>query len=487
MKSADPIPASVGQLLKRTVSRCPVCHTACPAEVWRMPGLPAKVFLKRTCPEHGAASVCIASDARFYWLAKGNPENQEGCCGAGSACSASDGSTAGRLGRNATGRRDGPFEQLSTCLALIEIVHSCNLACPTCYADSPHGNGPGVDAVPLADLQARIQEVIRRKGGIEILQLSGGEPTLHPRFFELVDWIQDNPGIDYLLLNTNGVRIAHDEAFLAGLARAARRGRFQLYLQFDGVQLEGQHGLRDADLRATRLRAIDQCCDIGLAITLAMTVTPENLPFLWLAIEFGLQYPHIRGISFQPMFHSGRVPAKVGQASRLPKVSRVTNGDEMGQARGLSCSGRLNTADIILAAVEQSRGKLRFEDFTPLPCGDPNCATIGYLLKANGQIHSISEFVDFTRVQDFLHDKVRYRLEDLMKCGCDSEPLGDLLKKFEMNESNTFRLFIKPFMDAWTWDQDRIDRCCTHVIRPDGELDSFCRYYSGFPDASPAR
>ena len=117
-----------------------------------------------------------------------------------------------------------------------------------------------------------------------------------------------------------------------------------------------------------------------------------------------------------------------------------------------------------------------------MPCGDPNCATIGYLLKANGRTHSISEFVDFSRVQDFLHDKVRYRLEDLMKCGCESEPLGELLKKFEMNESNTFRLFIKPFMDAWTWDQDRIDRCCTHVIRSDGELDSFCRYYSGFAD-----
>src|SRR5205807_9685159 len=87
-------------------------------------------------------------------------------------------------------------------------------------------------------------------------------------------------------------------------------------------------------------------------------------------------------------------------------------------------------------------------------------------------------------VQDFLHDKVRYQLEDLVKCGCESEPLGHLLKSFELDESNTFRLFIKPFMDAMTWDQDRIDRCCTHVIRPDGKLDSFCRYYSGFPGSA---
>ena len=152
--------------------------------------------------------MCIASDARFYWLAKGNPENAHGCRG-GSACCASDGSAAGTLGRNVSGRGAAPFEKLSTCLALIEIVHSCNLSCPTCYADSPLGAGHNVDAVPLKDLQRRIQGVVDRKGGIEILQLSGGEPTLHPQFFELIEWIQENPGIDYLLLNTNGVRIAN--------------------------------------------------------------------------------------------------------------------------------------------------------------------------------------------------------------------------------------------------------------------------------------
>jgi uncharacterized radical SAM superfamily Fe-S cluster-containing enzyme len=205
-----------------------------------------------------------------------------------------------------------------------------------------------------------------------------------------------------------------------------------------------------------RERCLERCREMNLPVTLAMTVTPENLPFLWEAIDFGLKFPNVRGISFQPIFGSGRVPN--------------------------SQSNRLNTADIILAAVAQSSGKLRFEDFTPLPCGDPNCATIGYLLKIGGQIRSVSDFIDFTQVQDFLGTKVRYKLEDLMKCGCESEPLGELLKKFELDESHTFRLFIKPFMDAATWDEDRIDRCCTHVIRPDGKLDSFCRYYSGFAD-----
>jgi uncharacterized radical SAM superfamily Fe-S cluster-containing enzyme len=458
------IPLVAATLLKRTTSRCPVCRTACPAEVWKIGDAKQRVFLRRTCVEHGEAEVCIASDARFYWLAQGDPQNA--CCG-GNACSAGDGVVRGTLGRNAApGEAVGKVEKLSTCLALIEIVTSCNLACPTCFADSPRD--PQVDAVPLADLQRRIQGVIDRKGGIEILQLSGGEPTLHPQFAELLAWCHANPGIDYVLLNTNGVRLAQDDAFLDSLAKTFRYGKFQLYLQFDGPQEAGQRELRGADLREVRRRAIERCGALNIPITLAMTVTPENLAHVWAAVEFGLKYPHVRGVAFQPMFASGRIPASVGEAGSFPH--------------------RLNTADIILAAVEQAAGRLRYEDFTPLPCGDPNCATIGYLLKTpDGQTRSVSEFIDFSQVQGFLRDKIRYRLEDLLQCGCESEPLGALLKEFELNETNTFRLFIKPFMDAWTWDEDRIDRCCTHVIRPDGQLDSFCRYYSGFAaeDAPP--
>jgi len=442
------------KLLKRTTSRCTVCHAPCPAEVWRTGGIPARVLLKRTCAAHGETSVCIASDARFHWLAKGKSENA--CCSSPGCCSA-DGSNAGTLGRNAyPGDALGVMEKLSTCLALIEIVNSCNLSCPTCFSDSPVGTGARVDAVPLKDLKSRIQGVLDRKGKIEILQLSGGEPTLHPQFFELLRWLRANPGIDYVLLNTNGVRIARDAEFSTELARTFRYGKFQLYLQFDGAQEAAQNFLRGADLRAMRKQCLERCREMKLPVTLAMTVTPENLPFLWDAIEFGLQWPNVRGISFQPMFTSGRVP-------NFPSV-------------------RLNVADIILAAVAQSGGKLRFDDFTPLPCGDPNCATIGYLLKVDGKIRSVSDFIDFKNVQGFLGTKMRYKLEDLMKCGCESEPLGELLKQFELDESHTFRLFIKPFMDAATWDEDRIDRCCTHVIRPDGKLDSFCRYYSGFAD-----
>jgi len=425
-------------LLKETTSRCPVCHASAPARVLERDG---QIFLRRTCAEHGPSESRISSDARFYNVSKGS-----GCCGSGCGCGPSDAAS------------ENLFENLSTCIALIEIVDSCNLACPTCFADSPAQKD--VDCVSIEHFKQRVQAVIDRKGKIEILQLSGGEPTLHPNFFEILAWSQSNSEIDYVLVNTNGVRLANDSAFAEELDRSYKRGGLQLYLQFDGVQEAAQKALRGLDLRKTKQRAIEVAGAMeggGLPITLAMTVTDDNLPYVWDAVEYGLQFDHVRGVAFQPFFESGR-----------------------SSCNGMS-SERLNPADIILSLINHADSLLSDRDFTPLPCGDPNCHTIGYLLKTAEGIRSIADYVDFSQVQGFLSNRLTWSLEDLAQCGCDQEPLGDVLKQLETDESHTFRLFIKPFMDAHSWDDDRIDRCCTHVIRPDGKLDSFCRYYSGFP------
>ena len=455
--------------LKTTTSRCPLCHASCPAQVVKREG---QVFLHRTCVVHGEFSACLASDERFYWLAQGKEENRNGCC-SGGACCAANGEAAGTLGRNAQGRGDNPIEVLSTCLALIEIVNSCNLACPTCYADSPVGTGPKVDAVPLEDIKARVQGVIDRKGGIEILQLSGGEPTLHPQLLELCVWLKQHPKIDFVLINTNGVLIAKDAAFAQRLSDAFNGLGLQLYLQFDGVQSAGQKELRGGDFRALREQAIANCAAANIPITLAMTVTPDNLSHLWEAVRFGIDHEIIHGITFQPVFGSGRKSMGHGAGRREQNASPFVKVTRTNDAR-------LNTADILLNVVQQSNGQLRHEDFTPLPCGDPNCATIGYLIRRGKTIYHVSDFMDFTKLQGFLQDKIHYTLEDLARCGCENTELGELLKTLERTRSMAFRLMVKPFMDAWTWDEDRIDRCCTHVIRPDGKLDSFCRYYSGF-------
>ncbi len=447
-------PSAAGNRLKRTLSHCASCRESVPAEVVKRGGEKTEeVWLVKRCERCGPAEIKLSSDARFYWLAQGQREVDPTACGAGCGCaSPAAGGRIGFLGGNAMrplSPTPNPTEVMSTCLALIEIVDSCNLACPTCFADSPAGTGEKTDFIPLAELQQRIDGVIGRKGKIEILQLSGGEPTLHPQFFELLRWCREHDGIDYVLVNSNGIRLARDVEFGRRLREEVEYGRFQFYLQYDGDPA-AERILRGANLHDLKVRAIERAGELGLPLTLAMTVIPENLGALWETVAFGLGYEHVRGVSFQPMFGSGRVHGGVP---------------------------RLNTADLILGLVEQSEGSLRYEDFTPLPCGDPNCATIGYLLKVGGEIRSISDFVDFGTLQGFLADRVRYRLEDLAKCGCESEPLGKLLHDLEMDERHTFRLFIKPFMDGENWDEDRIDRCCTHVIRPDGKLDSFCRYY----------
>jgi uncharacterized radical SAM superfamily Fe-S cluster-containing enzyme len=458
---------STETVLKKTVSRCPVCRKQKPAEVIKvLRGEREQVIMRRHCPCHGTHEFVIATDARFYWVAQGNPVNRS--CGCGSTCSSAGGGKDGYLGDNALNEaKKGVIEKLSTCLALIEIVDSCNLACPTCFADSPIGtSGTKLKYHDFANITGRIQGVLDRKGRIEIIQFSGGEPTIHPEFFRLAEWVKSNQEIDYLLINTNGVRLARDEAFVQDMANLVQRfDKVQLYLQFDGPQEAGQVDLRGADLRKMREKAIRNCERIGLPITFAMTVNAANLKHLWDTVEYAKQFDHVRGISFQPMFLSGRNPS-----AQL----------------GLALSQPITTADIILGLNEQSSGAIALDDFTPLPCGDPNCSTIGWLFRLKGEYFSPSAFnIDIPALQASLPDRVNYDIDDLKKCGCENTPLGNLMKSLEVKESNAFRLFIKPFMDERTWDEDRIDRCCTHVIRPDGELDSFCRYYFG-PVAEPA-
>ena len=446
------------KLLKRTTSRCPQCKAEIPAEVFERDG---RVMMVKSCVQHGHFEVTIAADPRFYHLSQGGRDGDAGsggCCGSTCGC----GPQSPQSPQSDAPGAD-PFEVLSSCIALIEIVDSCNLTCPTCYASSPFGIDDEIDCISFENFIERVRGVLDRKGSIDILQLSGGEPTIHPCFFEILEWCLNESRIGYVLINTNAVRIAVDEAFREQIGELRRaRGKFELYMQFDGPQAEGQRELRGADLREIRRRAIDEGGALGVPTTLAMTVTPVTIRHLGDTLRFGLERPHCRGITLQPMFTSGRVHHV---ETKLPLVHVDPR--------------PISVGDVILNLVEQSEGVLSVEDFTPLPCGDPNCHTISYVLRLKTGLIGLSRLLDLSALQGFLRNRVDYRLEDLAKCGCETEPLGDLLKQYEIGPDQPFRIFIKPFMDAWTFDQDRIDRCCTHVIRRDGTLDSFCRYYLG--------
>lgn len=428
--------------IKTTRSRCPICLDAIDAEVYERGG---RIFMTKTCAAHGSFETLLARDARFYYDARG-------ACGAGCGC---------EPGGKPVNAAVDAFDVLSTCVALIEIVDSCNLTCPTCFAASPLGVDAHVECIGFGSFVDCVGRVLDRKGYIDILQLSGGEPTIHPEFFRLLEWALDRRDIGYVLINTNGVRMARDAAFRDELGRLRReRRKFELYLQFDGPQEAGQVELRGADLRALRERAIDTAGAVGVPTTLGMVVTEQTRPHLGAALRFGLERPHCRGLTLQPMFGSGRVPEV---ESKLPLARAMHE--------------PISVGDVIADLVAQSEGRLTFEDFTPLPCGDPNCHTMSYLIRSENGPTGLSRLIDLKSLQGFLSNRLDYRLEDLAQCGCESEPLGAVLKELEIGPEQPFRIFIKPFMDAWTFDQDRIDRCCTHVIGRDGKLDSFCRYY----------
>ena len=221
---------------------------------------------------------------------------------------------------------------------------------------------------------------------------------------------------------------------------------------------------------------VDQCAQRGVPVTLAMTVDEHNRGYLGETVRFALANEAVRGITFQPMFGSGRAYGGVNltvngvghEADAAPHAATVMRPP----------TERLSVADMVLGLIDQADGLLCAEDFTPLPCGDPNCHTVGYLVRRGHDAVGVSSMVDLESMQGFLKDRVNFNLDDLAQCGCESEDLGAVLKSLEVGPDDVLRLFIKPFMDVWTYDQHRVDRCCVHVVGEGGKLESFCRHYA---------
>src|SRR5579864_9404728 len=215
-----------------TLSICSTCFQKVEGKTVIQDG---KVFLLKRCPEHGPERVLIADDAEYYLRCREvfikppemplvyNTPVKWGCpydCG---LCT--------------------DHEQHS-CLTLIEVCDYCNLRCPICYAAS----GPERQQFrDLKTVERMLDAVVRNEGQPDVVQLSGGEPTLHPDFFAVLDAAKRRP-IKHLMVNTNGVRIARDQAFAERLA--SYKPGLEVYLQFDSSRAAPLRELRGADLRS---------------------------------------------------------------------------------------------------------------------------------------------------------------------------------------------------------------------------------------------
>ena len=425
-----------GSLVRKTKSRCNDCGVGVQAEVWRSNDTPPRMYMRKYCASCGVTSSRISSDAQFYFL------KQEGdACGCGP-----NGCAPSPLGENAKTE-----SQLHTCTLVVEIVYDCNLACGTCYADSPHAKVRSKEYLPFEKFTAQIESVLAKQETIDIVQLSGGEPTLHPELFEIIAWLDKNSAVKSVLLNTNGVSLTNP-LFVQKLAEVAPKGRFGVYLQYDGDGAEGQKELRGGDFRSVRQRALTLCLEYELAVALVMTVTHENKFDCKSLIDRALTEEGIRWVVFQPEFISGR-----NDKAKLLETP-------------------VNVADVIHSVARG--GVMDLGSWMPLPCSDPNCGTVGFLVRMGGMWHPVSKFVDLRNFVPLIANRVNFDVDDtLAGCGCDEYNLGEYLERYGIAPTDIKMVFIKPFMDIRTWDEERIKSCCTHVLTPEGVVDSFCRYY----------
>lgn len=414
------------------------------------------VYLLKRCPQHGVERVLMADDVDYYKRSREvfvkkpempavyNTPIRYGCpydCG---LC---------------------PDHEQHSCLSLVEITDSCNLKCPICYAESgPHRP----NFRPLEQVERMLDAVVRNEKEPDVVQISGGEPTIHPEFFEILDAAKARP-IKHLMVNTNGLRIAQDEEFVKRLATYAPG--FEVYLQFDSLRPDPLKALRGADLRAIREKALERLNRHGISTTLVVTLKKGlNDDEVGAIIDFALQQPCVRGVTFQP----------IQAAGRLEQFDPATD--------------RLTLTEVRRAILEQT-DVFKPEDILPVPC-HPDSLAMGYALKLNGSVTPLTGMIDpqvlieggrntivfeqDTALREHLFKLFSTNhspqsgfasLKDLLCC------LPRLAVPQNLRYENLFRVLIMQFIDAQSFDVRSVKKSCVHIVHPeDGRLIPFDTY-----------
>ncbi len=434
------------------VSICTQCFRKVEAKIVF---LDDKVFLLKRCPIHGSEKVLVADDVDYYRRCREvfikppempavyNTPVRWGCpydCG---LCS--------------------DHEQHS-CLSLIEICDYCNLSCPICYADS----SPRRQSFrTLSQIESMLDAVVRNELQPDVVQISGGEPTLHPDFFAVLDLAKARP-IRHLMVNTNGIRIAQEEAFAERLA--GYMPDFELYLQFDSFERQPLISLRGADLRSIRQKAIERLNALGISTTLVLTLKKGlNDHEIGRTIDWALQQSCVRGVTFQPIQDAGRT-------------------EDFDPSRD-----RLTLSEVRRKILEQT-SVFRPEDVIPVPC-HPDSLAMAYALKIDGRVLPLTGMIDPQILINGGRNTILFEQEDQLK--------GQIFRLFSTNHSpqsgaatlrdllcclphiaapedlgyeNVFRVLIMQFIDAHAFDVRSVKKSCVHIVHPDGRLIPFDTY-----------
>ena len=430
-----------------TVSLCPECFRRIDAKIVFEDD---NVFMLKSCPDHGFHKVLIATDKEYYknirnynkpgeMPLKFNTKTHYGCpydCG---LCA--------------------DHEQHS-CLTVLEITDRCNLTCPTCYAmSSPHYGRHRT----LEEVERMLDVIVANEGTPDVVQISGGEPTIHPQFFEILD-IAKTKSIRHLMVNTNGIRIAKDKSFAQKLA--AYMPDFEIYLQFDSFKPNALITLRGQDLTDIRKKAIDNLNEYNVSTTLVVTLQKGlNDDEIGSIIEYALQQPCVRGVTFQPTQVAGRL-------------------QEFDPAKD-----RITLTDVRQKILEQTN-IFQPNDLIPVPC-NPDALVMGYALKLAGQTFPMTRYVDPAILLNNSRNTIVYEQDEqlhaymlkIFSTGISVDRVENNFKELlcclpqihapGLTYNNLFRIIIMRFIDAWDFDVRAIKRSCVHIVSKDGRIIPF--------------
>ena len=450
--------------LGTTQSLCPECLTLLPAKILSRD---QRVYFRKRCPTHGLREDFVCSDVKWF--------------------DRTDYSLPGKVpvSFGVEPKRGCPYDcglctehEQHTCIGLLEITSACNLECPLCFA----GSGPRGEHLSLEACRRAIDRLVEVEGQPEILQLSGGEPTIHPDFDEILHYACAQP-IDIVMINTNGVRLARDPVFLDQVAEL--RHRVEVYLQLDGFDLRTNMLLRGESLVETKLRAIEALGEAGLRTTLVCTLQPGvNENQIGRMVDFAAERPWVTGVSFQPATYTGRYV--------LPE----------------QLDRRITFPDVIHCLSQQTDGAWQETDFSPLPCAHPNAHTLAYAYRGRRGLVPLARFIRLADHLDLLSGRITFNrqrarqlvgeyLSRIACCGEErAEPvrkpgdqpslkpeIRDVAEEFferalreDLDPEDVLRVTTTSFMDAYNFDVRQLMKSCVHHVLPSGHLIPFSAY-----------
>ncbi|WCM41030.1 radical SAM protein [Flavobacterium sp. CBA20B-1] len=430
-----------------TISLCPECLKRIDAKIVFED---EKVYMLKRCPEHGNSRVLIADDIAYYKNIRNynkpsetpykfNTKTHYGCpydCG---LC---------------------PDHEQHSCLTIIEITDRCNLTCPTCYAGSSPTYGRHRT---LAEVKTMLDTIVANEKEPDVVQISGGEPTLHPQFFEILDYAKSLP-IKHLMVNTNGLLIAKDFDFAKRLKSYAPD--FEIYLQFDSFKEEALYQLRGANLKKIREKALEHLNELNLSTTLVVTLQKGlNDDEMGEIIDYALQQQCVRGVTFQPTQIAGR----------LDNFNHETD--------------RITLTEVRRKILEQST-IFSPDDIIPVPC-NPDALAMGYVLKLEGNNIPLTRYINPTDLLDNSKNTIVYeqdealhqKMFEIFSTGTSTDKASDKLHQLlcclpfveapNLGYDNLFRIIIMQFIDAHNFDVRAIKKSCVHIVNKDNTIIPF--------------